>query len=171
MFVRLSISNHLRHAICPINCQDQPDLPIFVWVEIRLNGGGGRPLCQSKCNELIASVEPYQYLEFLVQFFLNPVGNVSQSDFSLSQFGSGLQFQVRWSPEAVPATEKVQISSVARAFNFVWLKYITGLLHWLETNTLLCETAAGIRWNQHRQPCQFTEEKLIRKTTFIMQRF
>lgn len=119
MFVRLSISNHLRYAICRLNCQDQPDLPIFVWIEIHLNGGGGRPLCQSKCNELTARIERYQYLEFLVQFLLNPVGNMSQSDFSLSQFGSGLQFQVRWSPEAVPATEKVQTSSGARAFNFV----------------------------------------------------
>lgn len=61
----------------------------------------------------MSSLLACQYLEFLVQFFLNPVGNVSQSDFSLSQFGSGLQFQVRWSPEAVPATEKVQTSSVA----------------------------------------------------------
>lgn len=42
-------------------------------------------------------------LEFLVQFSLYPVSNVSQSDFSLPQLWSGLQFQVRRRPEAIPA--------------------------------------------------------------------
>ncbi len=58
-------------------------------------------LKKSKCNL-------YRYLEFLIQFFLYPVCNMSQSDFSFSQFRSCLQFQVRWLPKTIPATEKIK---------------------------------------------------------------
>lgn len=47
------------------------------------------------------------YLELLVQFPLDPVGHVSQSDLPLPQLGAGLQLQVRRRPEAVPAAERL----------------------------------------------------------------
>lgn len=49
------------------------------------------------------------YLEFLVQFSLYPVGNMSQSDFSPAQLWPRLQFQVRRRPEAIPATAMTKV--------------------------------------------------------------
>lgn len=42
------------------------------------------------------------YLKFLIQFFLDPVSHMTQSDLSLTQFRSCFQLQVRRTPKTIP---------------------------------------------------------------------